>query len=143
MMSRSSDPLARPGTWERMNPVSNITAPGFVGLANGTVLFHPDLYSIHGSNPSIIFDSKNAVWHMVYAKWGGGIAYTKSSDLYRWEKPYLIWEAGEQMAPNATYPTLVGDEGDALSTDGKATLLFTAANKVEWGRPLWEVDVVF
>ena len=79
---------------------------------------------------------------MIYAKWGEGLAYTNSSDLYRWEIPFLIWDNGNQT-PNTQYPTLVGDEGDALSTNGAATLYFTAANKVNWGRPLWSVGITF
>ena len=54
----------------------------------------------------------------------------------------IIWD-DPQMTPNTQYPTLVGDEGDTLTTDGKATMYFTAANHVEWGRPLWRVDLVF
>ena len=79
VVSVSSDPLAAPGSWSRIDPVSGKTAPGF--KADGTA--HGDLSSISGSNPSIIRDQKNSVWHMVYARWGGGIAYSKSSDLTR------------------------------------------------------------
>ena len=140
VMSRSSNPLALPGSWERVEPVSNTTAPGFIG--NGSVIAHGDLASIAGSNPSIIRDEKNGLWHMIYAKWGGGLAYTNSSDLYRWEIPYLIWD-DEDQTPNTQYPTLVGDEGDTLSTDAGASLYFTAANKVDWGRPLWSVGITF
>ena len=140
VMSTSKDPLAKPGTWTRIDPVTNSTDAGFIG--NGTTLAHGDLASIGGSNPSIIRDEKNSVWHMIYAKWGGGMAYTKSTDLYRWDTPYLIWDNSD-MTPVSQYPTLVGDEGDTLTTDGTATLYFTAQNHVDWGRPLWSVGIDF
>ncbi len=69
VMSTSTSPLASPGTWQRIEPISGKTAPGFIG--DGTTLAHGDLASIGGSNPSIIRDQENAIWHMVYAKWGG------------------------------------------------------------------------
>ena len=140
VMSTSKDPLAKPGTWTRIDPVTNSTDAGFIG--NGTTLSHGDLTSISGSNPSIIRDEKNSVWHMVYAKWGGGMAYTKSSDLYRWDTPYLIWD-DSVLTPGSQYPTLVGDEGDTLTTDGTAMMYFTAQNQVDWGRPLWSVGIDF
>lgn len=139
-MSTSTSPLASPGTWQRIEPISGKTAPGFIG--DGTTLAHGDLASIGGSNPSIIRDQENAIWHMVYGKWGGGLAYTNSTDLHRWETPYLICEGGDET-PNTQYPTLVGDEGDTLTTNGAASLYFTAANTVDWGRPLCSVDIDF
>ena len=142
VMSASSDPLAKPGSWSRIDPVSGQTQPGFIGSTNDEPLAHGDLSSIAGSNPSIIRDEHNQCWHMVYAKWGGGLAYTNTTDLYRWETPAIIWDDPD-MTPNTQYPTLVGDEGDTLATDGKATMYFTAANHVEWGRPLWSVDLKF
>ncbi len=137
-MSISTDPLAAPGSWSRIDPVSSKTAPGFKG--DGTP--HGDLSSIPGSNPSIIRDQKNGVWHMVYAKWGGGIAYSKSSDLSRWDKPVMLYE-GDGHIVNPRYPTLVGDEGDTLATDGTATLYFTSDAKVNFGRGLWYINLTF
>ena len=142
VMSTSADPLAKPGSWSRIDPVSGQTQPGFIGSTTDEPLAHGDLQSVAGSNPSIIRDERNQCWHMVYAKWGGGLAYTNTTDLYRWEIPAIVWD-DPQMTPNTQYPTLVGDEGDTLTTDGKATMYFTAANHVEWGRPLWSVDLTF
>ena len=139
VMSESADALARPYTWTRIDPASCKTAPGFI--ADPEPLAHGDLKAVSGSNPSIIRDEKNALWHMVYAKWGGGIAYTKSNDLYRWETPIMLFPSNNNMAPNAVYPTLVGDEGDILTTNGTATMYFGANNTVTWGRPLWSVGV--
>jgi len=139
VMSTSKDPLAKPGTWTRIDPVSGKTAPGFIG--DGTTLAHGDLTSIGGANPSIIRDQKNSVWHMVYSIWGNGIAYTKSTDLYRWDQPVVFWK--DDSTPNSKYPTLVGDEGDTLTSDGTATMLFGADNQVPWGRALWSVGVDF
>ena len=46
----------------------------------------------------------------MYAKGGREIAYSKSSDLTRWDKPVMLYE-GDGHIVNSTYPTLVGDEG--------------------------------
>jgi hypothetical protein len=137
-MSVSSDLLAAPGSWSRIDLVSGKTAPGF----KGDGMPHGDLSNIAGSNPSIIRDQKNGVWHMVYARWGGGIAYNKSSDLRRWDKPFMLYE-GDGHIVNPKYPTLNGDEGDMLATDGIATLYFTSDAKVNFGRGLWYIKLTF
>ena len=137
-MSVSCDSLAAPGSWSRIDPISGKTAPGFKG--DGTA--HGDLSSISCSNPRIIRDQKNVVWHMVYARWGGGIAYSKSFDLTRWEKPVMLYE-GDGHIVNPRYSTLVSNEGDALATDGTATLYFTSDAKVQFGRGRWYIKLTF
>ena len=139
--SISADPLARPGSWTKVDPVRKLTAPGLIG-SNATFL-HPDLSSGRGANPSIIRDQKNGVWHMVYAKWGGGLFYTKTPDLVRWTSPALLPINGTQH-PQSGYPTLIGDLGDTNTTNGLATLYWTdSAVKPTgmWGRPFWSVDL--
>ena len=145
VMSHSSDPMAKPGSWTRLDPVSGKTQPGFIGSTDGTTLTHGDFASLGGGNPSCLFDKKTNMYHMVWSKWGGGIAYANSADLYRWSTPVLVWEDSSAggIAPGSTYPTLVGDQGDTLSTNGVGVLYFGASNKVDWGRPLWSVDVTF
>ena len=138
VMSNSSSPTAEPGTWGRYDPVSETVADGFI--ADKEPLAHGDLKDIAGSNPSIIFDELTKMWHVVYAKWGGGIAYSKSGDLRRWDKPVLIVE-GQGEWNVSKYPSLVGSEGDVRTKDGKATLYFTGENEVDTERPLWSVVV--
>ena len=130
-MSVSSDLLAAPGSWSRIDLVSGKTAPSF----KGDVMPHGDLSNIAGSNPIIIRDQKNGVWHMVCARWGGGTAYSKSSDLTRWDKPFMLYE-GDRHVVNPKYPTLIGDEGDTLANDDTATLYFASDAKVNFGRGL-------
>ena len=146
VMSRSSDPLASPGSWENYDPVNSTTAPGFIGPASGQPLAHGDLETIPGSNPSIIYDEITNKWHMVWAKWGGGLAYANTQDLYRWSKPIMILPSvtGNGGSPNAIYPSLIGTEGDALTTNGKAMLYFTSTNtQASFGRPLYAVGISF
>ncbi len=107
----------------------------------GTTLAHGDLTSIGGANPGIIRDQKNSVWHIVYSIWGNGIAYTKSTDLYRWDQPVVFRK--DDSKPNSKYPTLVGGEADTFTSDGTAAMLFGADNQVAWGRALWSVEVDF
>ena len=141
VMSVSNDTLAQPGTWTRIDPVSGQTSPGFIGENN--TLVHPDLTPILGANPSIIRDEKNSVWHMVYGKWGNGLAYTNSSDLWRWAPPTLL-PLNYTEHPSSGYPTLIGDGGDTLTTDGTAALYFTDASKTSlWGKPIWAVGIEF
>ena len=142
VMSHSSDALARPGTWERIDPPTGQTQPGY---KTDVTLSHSDLAPIGGSNPSMIYDSANKIYQMVYAKWGGGIAYTNSTDLYRWSAPILIWDDSSAggLATGSKYPTLLGDGGDLQTSTGGATLYFGADNSVSWGRALWSVDVAF
>lgn len=141
VMSVSSDPLGRPGTWTRINPITGQTQPGFIG-GNDT-LVHPDLDPIKGASPSIIRDSRNGIWHMVYAKWGNGIAYTNSSDLTRWATPTLL-PLNYTQHSGTGYPTLIGDAGDALTTNGMAVLYFIDSSKTGlWGRALWSVGIQF
>ncbi|KAG8533569.1 uncharacterized protein KY384_001309 [Bacidia gigantensis] len=141
VMSVSNDTLARPYTWNRLDPASGATDPGFLG--GNRTLMHPDLHHIPGSNPSIIRDDKNGCWHMVYVKWGGGLVYTNSTNLARWTYPTLL-SLNDTEHPSAGYPTLIGDRGDTLTTDGTATLYFKDAAKwTLWGQPTWSVGIDF
>lgn len=134
----SSDAMAGPGTWTRIDPTTGDTAPGFIG--NGTSLPHPDLQSISGSNPSIIRDEQRGLYHMAWGKWGGGIAFSSSKDLARWDSPVMLYP-GEQDSGDPQYPTLVGDMGDLLTTDGSVQLYFTANTTVDFGRAIWTVPL--
>ena len=145
-MKISTDAKASPGSWIRINPANNTTpGPGFIGKtsqAEEDAMAHGDLTSIPGSSPSIIWDQKNSVWHMVYGKWGNGIVYTKSADLQRWDRPMMLIDSDAQ--PNSKYPTLIGDEGDTVTTDGTARLYFGADNNVTPNfRALWVVTLDF
>ena len=135
VMSISTDPLARPGNWTRLDPINKKTAPGFIGDKNS--LFHPDLSGVPGSNPTIIRDSKNNVWHMVWSRWGGGLSYANTTDFVRFSTP-------ADLRLNGGYPTLIGDQGDALTTGGKATLYYTGGdNNGYWGKPIRSVGIDF
>ena len=146
-MRVSTDAMASPGSWQRINP-ANATlkpGPGFIGKEpqdEEDAMCHDDLADIAGSSPSILFDEKNEVWHMVWGKWGNGIAYSKSADLQRWDKPIMLIDSDQY--PASKYPTLLGSEGDTLTTDGTARLYFGADNNVTPGfRALWVVTVDF
>ena len=134
-MSISNDPLARPGTWKRIDPWTNRTSPGFIGDNNS--LLHPNLTSGLGANPSIIWDDRNKLWHMVYAKWGGGIFYTNTSDFKEWKKPVIL-------PVGKGYPTLIGDRGDTNTTTGNATLYYTGGGDTGlWGKSMWAINITF
>lgn len=144
VMSVSSDPLARPGTWSRIDPVSGETAPGFIG--GSKTLSHGDLQPRSGANPSIIRDTVNGVWHMVWGNNGGGIVYSNTTDLLRWAAPRLV--VHPSLFPGASYPTLIGDGGDQTTTQGNATFYFTANWPDNWsgskyGKCLYSVGVGF
>ena len=139
VMSHSSDPLAKPGSWEKLDPVSGKTSPGFI--SDKEPLAHGDLKDFAGSNPSILKDLGTGLWHMVWAKWGGGIFHASSKDLKRWETPTLI--VGEDAGvKGAKYPTLFGTAGDTATRNGSALLVFTSDDEgANEQRPIWEVDV--
>ena len=141
-MRISSDPMASPGSWQRINPVKGLVGPGWIGDPSNPDWSHDDLASIPGANPSIIFDQKNDIFHMVWSIWGDGIAYSKSSDLYRWDKPSVLFH-DDTLASGSKYPTLIGDEGDNLATDGTATMYFGADSTDPDFRALWTVKVDF
>ena len=142
VMSVATSGLAEPYNWTRLEPVSKKTQPGFIG-GNDT-LAHPDLDSTKGANPSIIWDSQNSLWHMVYAKWGGGLAYTNTSDLTRWQKPTSL-PLNYTFHTGSGYPTMIGDQGDTNTTNGRATLYWTDTAKPApvKGRNLWSVTLHF
>ncbi|KAG8528403.1 uncharacterized protein KY384_007321 [Bacidia gigantensis] len=140
----SKEPMAKPGTWTRVMADSGATSPGFIGTGNeDDDASVPALNNNPGANPSIIFDKANDVFHMVWGHWGDGIAYSKSPDLYTWEPSTYIVPPKSGEYPASKYPTLIGDEGDTLTTDGTAQLYFGADNKVGEGRALWQVTVNF
>lgn len=85
-----SSPTSTPGSFTSIDPPTGRTSPGF----RGSPLPHSDLSYIPGSNPSILHDTKKRCWHLVYGRWGGGIAYSKSVDLERWEKPRIYMTGG-------------------------------------------------
>lgn len=135
-MSVSSCPTATPGSFTSIDPPTGRTSPGF----RGSPLPHSDLRYIPGSNPSILHDTKNQCWHLVYGRWGGGIAYSKSVDLERWEKPRIIYDGGRECEVS----TLVGDRGNVETTSGEAMLYFGNYFLVgKGGRGLWGVSVSF
>jgi hypothetical protein len=123
-----------------VNPVGNTTVPGLIG--DDTDLSHPDLTSIAGANPSIIWDEQRNLYHMAWTKWGGGIAVSSSPDLGRWEEPVLMFPSTSDIG-YPSYPTLVGDVGDLLSTDGNIDLYFTANTSVSFGRAIWTIPIDF
>ena len=99
--------------------------------------------SISGSNPSILRDDTYNVWHMVYTRWGGGLAYSNSTDLSRWQKPILFYD-GDSSVANLNYLTLVGSVSNVLTTNGAATLYFGGkGTNVTYGRGLWYITVNF
>ena len=83
---------------------------------------------------------------MVWAKWGGGLAYASSKDLYRWSDSVMILPSvsGNEGSPNAIYPSLIGTDGDALTRNGSAMLYFTSTNtQASFGRRLYAVGISF
>ena len=142
VMAVSNDTLGRPYSWTRVDPVSGQTQPGFIGL-NATIA-HGDLADIKGASPSIMRDEKNHIWHMVYAQWGGGLIYTNSTNLWRWTPPFRLAINYTQFV-HTVYPSLIGDQSDVLTTNGKATLYF-GANKGDlniWGKAYFSVGIDF
>ena len=140
VMSVSTDALATPGSWNRLNPRTGSTIPSLIG--NGTTLAQPDLASVAGANPSIIRNTKNGKWHMVYKKWGGALYASTTADLNTWSAPKALDINGTEH-PGIAYPSLIGDGGDLATSDGTAMLYFTD-NKGSGGyKSIWAVPIDF
>ena len=74
---------------------------------------------------------------------GGVVSHTlKALISTDGDVPYLLINSTNEI-PTPRYPSLIGDQGDTLTTDGTAILLFGATNTVSWGKPLWSVKVDF
>lgn len=135
VMSMSNDPLARPGTWIKINPVTGLNSSGYIGIKSSS-LAHTDLFNSPGANPSIIHDLQNNVWHMVWSIWGGTLGYSNTTDLVRWGPPVTI-PLG--VSSHAYYPTLMGDKGDLTTSFGNATLYFTGDWPADYtGNKTWK-----
>ena len=147
VLSVSTDPLARPGTWQRYDPVSGTTQPGFIGGSTSAIAHGDFRGQGTGSSASIIYDSKNARWQMVYDRWAGGLGYASSTDLLRWTSPTVIIDNNSVggNAPNTRYPTLFGDGGDQTTSTGGATLWYGGDGTLPngYGRAFWTVQVTF
>lgn len=149
VMAVSNDTLARPGTWYRVQPTNGTeqTWKRDSGYALGPPeagLPHPSLVMHHhrGTNPSIIWDDSTQKWHMVFARWGGGIRYSNSDDGYHWTTPLDFPKMFH--GTSSSHPTLIGSRGDTSTANGIATMYYhnhTGEGDGHWYRAMWSVGL--
>ncbi len=111
-MAVSTDPLAASLTWSKQDPVNHLSSSGLMGEGYP----HPDLASISGSNPTLLFSIPLKHWLMVYHEWGGSLAWSTSENLDRWTKPCYFDSLLAHGSLTYNYPILIGSISDTLTT---------------------------
>lgn len=110
-MAISTDPKGASLTWSKIDPVNNLYSSGLMGLGYA----HPDLASISGSNPTLLYDVPAKTWLMVYHEWEGSLAWATSTDLDRWSTPQFLDKLMSSGCLMYNYPSLVGNISDTLT----------------------------
>lgn len=113
------------GSWKKWDG-NDFTVEGY---NTTTQLGGPDskiegLGSRAGANPSVIWNRHLQKWVMVYAGWDNVIYMSTSDDGLDWESPMAITDAN---AETATYPNLIGDNGD--TEGGEIVKLYYGRNQ--------------
>jgi hypothetical protein len=115
-MAASSDPAGTPGTWKKWNG-SNFTVDGYnISTGIGGIDTHINgLESIHGANPSVMWNNYLQKWIMVYHRWDPKVIYMSvSNDGLVWETPIAITNNNSETA---WYPNLLGNNGDTIGSE--------------------------
>ena len=111
-MAVSTDPMAASLTWSKVDPVNNLYSSGLMGIGYA----HPDLASISGSNPTLLYHIPAQTWLMVWHEWEGSIAWAISADLDRWTTPHLFDSLLASGSLVYSYPIMVGSISDTMTT---------------------------
>ncbi len=107
----STDPRGASLTWSKFDPLNNLYSSGLMGLGYG----HPDLTSIPGSNPTLLYDMLKKEWVIVYHAWQGSLAWATSKDLDQWSTPHFLDELTSVGSCVYNYPSLVGNISDTMT----------------------------
>lgn len=107
----STDPRGASLTWSKYDPLNNLYSSGLMGLGYG----HPDLASMPGSNPTLLYDVLEKGWVIVYHAWQGSLAWATSTDLDRWSIPQFLDELTSSGSLVYNYPSLAGNISDTMT----------------------------
>ena len=142
-LATSNDTLARPGTWIRIDPTTGDWEPGFKSTRE---LPHPQLLGFAGGNGAIIRDTLTDLYHVIFNLYGSNFLHFSTVDFDTFSAVSYFYNDTAGLVDGIAYPTAIGTDGDALTTNGKATIFFGGQNETAdpvWGRPVYAMDVDF
>lgn len=131
-MAISEDPEGHSGTWKKWDG-KGFTITGYdpkTGFGGFDVAI-PNLSSVAGANPSIMWNYYLNKWVMVYHSWSQKVYMTFSDDLVNWSEPIRITLEPTQRS---WYPNMISEDGGDLRGGKKIRMYFSSNMDFDTGQ---------